>query len=258
MAKENRDGKKTRAPTGDSSGRHGAALPAVRVENAVVARWETQGSRFEVLVEPHAVQDIKDGKNVDLRDKLALEQVFKDARKGEKVSEEHLEKIFHTRQLTEIARQIILKGEVQVTTDQRHELQTAKRKQIVEHIARHAMNPQTGAPHPAARIDAAMTEAKIHVDPFRPADAQVNEVLDALRPLLPIRFDTARVKIRVPGQHFPKVIGEIKGLGKLYDEQWLSDGSWTAILEIPAGVQTELYEKLNARTKGTAETTLVK
>ena len=42
------------------------------------------------------------------------------------------------------------------------------------------------------------------------------------------------------------------------DEQWLGDGSWSAILEIPAGVQTELYQKLNARTKGTAETALVK
>ncbi|MCI4319876.1 MAG: ribosome assembly factor SBDS [Thermoplasmata archaeon] len=257
MVKENRDGKRARPPT-TGAAPHGAVPPVVSLQNAVVARWETQGSRFEVLVEPHAVQDLKDGKNVDLRDKLALEQVFKDARKGDKVSDEHLEKIFHTRSLVEIARQIILKGEVQITTEQRHELQSAKRKQIVEHIARHAMNPQTGAPHPAGRIDAGMTEAKVHVDPFRAADAQVNEVVDQLRPLLPIRFDTARVKIRVPGQHFPKVIGEIKGLGKLTDEQWLSDGSWSAILEIPAGVQTELYEKLNARTKGTAETTLVK
>ncbi len=62
----------------------------------------------------------------------------------------------------------------------------------------------------------------------------------------------------IPAQHYPRVIGELKGLGKLSDEQWLSDGSWSGILEIPAGVQTELYEKLNARTKGAAETALVK
>jgi ribosome maturation protein SDO1 len=230
----------------------------VTVEHAVVARWETQGSRFEVLVDPTAVQDVKDGKEVDLRDKLALDQVFKDAKKGDKISEEHLERIFHTRSIPDIARQIILKGEVQVTTEQRHQLQAAKHKQIVAHIARNAMNPQTGAPHPPARIEAAMLEAKVHVDPFRPADAQIQEILQKLRPLLPIRFDTVRVKIRVPAQHYPRVIGEIKGLGRLTDEQWLGDGSWSGVLEIPGGVQTELYEKLNARTKGTAETTLVK
>jgi ribosome maturation protein SDO1 len=230
----------------------------VKVEDAVIARWETQGSRFEVLVDPEAVQALKDGKTVDLTDKLALDQVFKDAKKGDKISEEHLEKTFHTRNLAEIARQIVLKGEVQVTTEQRHQLQEAKRRQIVATIARNAMNPQTGAPHPASRIEAAMVEAKVHVDPFRPVDAQVQEVLAKLRPLLPIRLDVVKVKVHVPGQHYPRVIGEIRGLGRLLEETWLSDGSWTGILEIPAGVQTELYEKLNARTKGAAETALVK
>jgi ribosome maturation protein SDO1 len=230
----------------------------VKVEDAVIARWETQGSRFEVLVDPQAVQDIKDGKAVDLRDKLALDQVFKDAKKGDKISEEHLEKTFHTRDLAEIARQIVLHGEVQVTTDQRRALQEAKRRQIVATIARNAMNPQTGAPHPPHRIEAAMVEAKVHVDPFRPVDAQVPDVLAKLRPLLPIRLDVVKVKIRVPAQHYPRVIGELKGLGQLSSEEWLSNGSWTAVLEIPAGVQTELYEMLSARTKGAAETALVK
>ncbi len=230
----------------------------VKVEDAVIARWETQGSRFEVLVDPQAVQDLKDGKEVDLSDKLALDQVFKDAKKGDKISEEHLERTFKTRNLAEIAKQIVLKGEVQVTTEQRHRLQEAKRKQIVTTIARNAMNPQTGAPHPPARIEAALVEAKVHIDPFRPVDAQVQEVLAKLRPLLPIRLDVVKVRIRVPGQHYPRVIGEVRGLGRLLEELWMSDGSWSGVVEIPAGVQTELYEKLNARTKGTAETALVK
>jgi len=230
----------------------------VTVEDAVIARWETQGSRFEVLVDPQAVQDLKDGKPVDLADKLALDQVFKDAKKGDKISEEHLERTFHTRNLAEIAKQIVLKGEVQVTTEQRHKLQEAKRKQIVAIIARNAMNPQTGAPHPPARIEAAMEEAKVHIDPFKPVDAQVQEVLAKLRPLIPIRLDVVKVRVRLPGQYYPRVIGEVKGLGRILEEQWQGDGSWSGVVEIPAGIQTELYEKLSARTKGTAETALVK
>lgn len=230
----------------------------VKVEDAVIARWETGGSRFEVLVDPAAVQDLKDGKNVDLTDKLALDQVFKDAKRGDKISEEHLEKTFHTRNLAAIAKQIVLKGEVQVTTEQRHQLQAAKLKQIVATIARNAMNPQTGAPHPPSRIEAAMTEAKVHIDPFRPVDVQVQEVIAKLRPLLPIRLDVVKVRVKLPAQHYPRVIGDLKGFGRVMDEQWLGDGSWSGVLEIPAGVQTELYEKLNARTKGAAETALVK
>ena len=230
----------------------------VKVDDAVIARWETGGSRFEVLVDPIAVQDLKDGKDVDLTDKLALDQVFKDAKRGDKISEEHLEKTFHTRNLAAIAKQIVLKGEVQVTTEQRHQLQAAKLKQIVTTIARNAMNPQTGAPHPPARIEAAMTEAKVHIDPFRPVDVQVQEVIAKLRPLLPIRLDVVKVRVKLPAQHYPRVIGDLKGMGRLTDEQWLGDGSWSGVIEIPAGVQTELYEKLNARTKGAAETALVK
>ena len=230
----------------------------VKVDDAVIARWETAGSRFEVLVDPQAVQDLKDGKDVDLSDKLALDQVFKDAKKGDKISVEHLEKTFHTRNIAAIAKQIVLKGEVQVTTEQRHQLQAAKHRQIVAVIARNAMNPQTGAPHPPARIESAMLEAKVHIDPFKPVDAQVQEVLAKLRPLIPIRLDVVKVRVKLPGQHYPRVIGEVKGLGKLLDEQWLSDGSWSGIVEIPAGMQTELYEKLSARTKGAAETVLVK
>jgi len=230
----------------------------VTVEEAVIARWETQGSRFEVLVDPKAVQDLKDGKDVDLSDKLALDQVFKDAKKGDKISEEHLERTFHTRDLAAIAKQIVLKGEVQVTTEQRHTLQAAKHKQIVATIARNAMNPQTGAPHPPARIEAAMAEAKVHIDPFRPVDVQVQEVLAKLRPLIPIRLDVVKVRVRLPAQQYPRVIGDLKGIGRLLEEQWMGDGSWSGVVEIPAGVQTELYEKLNARTKGTAETALVK
>ncbi|MGD0249294.1 MAG: ribosome assembly factor SBDS [Thermoplasmata archaeon] len=230
----------------------------VKVEDAVIARWETGGSRFEVLVDPQAVQDLKDGKDVDLSDKLALDQVFKDAKKGDKISEEHLERTFHTRNLAQIAKLIVQKGEVQVTTEQRHLLQAAKHRQIVAVIARNAMNPQTGAPHPPARIEAAMTEAKVHIDPFKPVDAQVQEILAKLRPLIPIRLDVAKVRIKIPGQFYPRTIGEIKGLGRLLEEQWLSDGSWTGVVEIPAGIQTELYEKLSARTKGAAETALVK
>ena len=230
----------------------------VKVEDAVIARWETQGSRFEVLVDPIAAQDIKDGKDIDLSDKLALEHVFKDAKKGDKISEEHLERTFHTRDIGAIAKQIVLKGEVQVTTEQRRELQETKRRQVVATIARNAMNPQTGAPHPPARIEAAMTEAKVHIDPFKPVDAQVQEVLDKLRPLIPIRLDVVKVRIRLPAQHYPRVIGDLKTMGRLLQEEWQSNGAWVGVVEIPAGMQTELYERLSARTKGAAETGLVK
>ncbi len=230
----------------------------VRVEDAVVARLVHGGNHFEVLVDPAAVQAIKDGKTLDLHDHLAQDQIYKDARKGDKISEEFLEKQFHTSDVYAIALEIIQKGEVQVTTEQRRTLAEAKRRQIVDYIARNAINPQTNAPHPPARISAAMEEVKFHVDPFRPAEAQVEELLQRLRPLMPIRLERVKMRVHVPGQYYPRIIGELRAAGKVLSEEWGTDGSFGCILEIPGGLQQDLAERLRARTKGAAETGMVK
>lgn len=227
-------------------------------DDAVIARLVIGGNHFEVLVYPAAVQAVKDGKDIDLHDKLAQDQVYKDAKKGDKISEEFLQKQFHTADVYAIAKEIILKGEVQVTTDQRRALVEAKRAQIVDYIARNAINPQSNAPHPPNRISSAMEEAKFHVDPFKSVDVQVEEVMEKLRPLIPIRLEHVKLKLHVPGQAYPKVIGEIKSGAKLISEEWTTDGGWTAIVEIPGGIQTDFLERLQARAKGQLESALVK
>lgn len=227
-------------------------------DDAVVARLALGGNHFEVLVDPAAVQALKDGKDLDLREHMPQDQVYKDARKGDKISSEFLEKQFHTSDVYAIAKEIIRRGEVQVTTEQRRAMVEAKRKQIVDYISRNAINPQTNAPHPPVRISAAMDEAKFHVDPFRSVDVQVEEVLSKLRPLLPIRLEHVKLKLRVPGQFYPKIIGEVKALARVLSEEWTSDGGWSAVVEIPGGIQTEFMDRLNARAKGQVESAIVK
>ncbi|MGB9636698.1 MAG: ribosome assembly factor SBDS [Thermoplasmata archaeon] len=230
----------------------------VKLEDSVIARLQIGESSFEILVDPKAVQMIRDGKEVNLMDYLVIDEIFKDARKGERVSEEHLKKNFGTEDVLEIAKIIIQKGEVQLTTEQRRQMQEAKRRQIVEIIARNAINPQTGTPHPPARIESAIKEAKVHIDPFKPADAQVQDVLSALRPIIPIKFDTVKIAVKLSPTDYPRVIGDIKGFGKITQEEWQSNGYWIGIVEMPAGMQTDFFEKLNHKTKGAAETRILK
>src|SRR5207245_2694756 len=120
--------------------------------------------KFEVLVKPDAVQRIRDGKQVDLLRELAIDEIFKDAHKGSKASEEKMMDFFGTTEPLAVAKQIVQRGEIQLTTEQRRQMLEAKRKQIVQYIAANAINPQTGAPHPPQRIENAMEEAKVHVD----------------------------------------------------------------------------------------------
>ncbi|MCE5213478.1 MAG: ribosome assembly factor SBDS [Methanobacterium sp.] len=229
----------------------------VNLEDAVIARLEYYGEHFEILVDPDMAADFKRGKEIELEDILAVEEVFKDAKKGDKASEEAMMKAFDTSDPLEAAAFIIKKGQVQLTAQQRKEMQEDKRKKIVATITREAINPQTKLPHPTRRIEIAMEEAKIHVDPFKSVDEQVNTVLKAIRTKIPIRFEKVKVAIRVPGDYTGKIYNIIPEFGTSKKEEWQQDGSWIAVVEIPGGMQDNFYRKLNELTHGEVETKLL-
>jgi ribosome maturation protein SDO1 len=233
----------------------------VSLDKAILARLSLEGHHFEILVDPDAALRFKEsgGKgDLDVAKDLAIDTIFKDAKKGDHVGEHTLEKVFGTTDIGEIAKRILQKGEFHLTTEQRRTLQERKRKQIVQLIARNAMNPQTNAPHPPERIERAMEEAKVHVDPFKPAEEQMADVLTALRPLLPIKIQNVTIQVRLPSTEVGKAYGTCKNFGLLRSEEWQKDGGWVGVIEMPAGMQTDFYEELNRRTHGNVETKLMK
>ena len=169
-----------------------------------------------------------------------------------------MQEFFGTTDPIAVAKRLILEGEIQLTTEQRREMTETKRKQIVAFIAANAINPQTGAPHPPQRIEIAMEEAKVRIDPFKSVEDQTKVVLDALRPLIPIRFEKVKIAVRLSAEDSAKCYGDIKGFGKILQEEWQKNGSWIGVVEIPGGMQTEFLERLSQKTKGNVETKLLK
>ena len=225
----------------------------VNLDDAIVARLETFGETFEILLDPAAMDLIKAGKEIDLMEYLAVEDVFNNARKGTRPTEDIIKKAFGTTDIKEVAQKIIAKGEVQITAEQRKEMLEAKKKQIVTYIAANAINPQTKLPHPPLRIELALDEAKFHADPFKPVDKQVEEAMRLLRPLIPIRFKKTKVAIRLKGDDYGKCYDDLIHFGIVEKEEWQADGSWIGVIEIPAGLITEMTNKLNSKTKGNAQ-----
>ena len=230
----------------------------VSLDDAVIARLKKGEEHFEVLVDPFAAADLIDGKDIDVIQSLAIDAVFKDSKKGTHASEESLQKNFGTGDLGEITKQIILKGDIQLTTEQRHKMQKNKRNRIVETIVRNAMDPKTKAPHPRQRIELAMEQAGVHVDPFKPVSEQVKTIIELLRPIIPISIETIRISVKIPAEHIGKAYGTVRSYGTLEREDWQSDGSWIGIIRLPAGMQTNFYDKLNDVTKGNVSTKILK
>jgi ribosome maturation protein SDO1 len=230
----------------------------VTLEEAVTARLKTHGVVFEVLVDPEGALSFRQGDEVDVEKILAVEDVFENASRGDRSPEEDLIKAFETTNVVTIAAKIIKKGEIQLTAEQRKRIIENKRKQVVSVIARNAINPQTGTPHPPARIERAMEEARVNIDPTKSVEEMVNVTMKAIRPLIPIRFEEVDVAVKIPPAYAPKAYGEIATFGKLQKEQWQNDGSWVGVVRLPAGLQNEFYSLVNRLSKGDAETKLLK
>ncbi len=230
----------------------------VSLDDAVIARLKKGEEHFEVLVDPYAAADLIDGKEIDIVQNLAIDAIFKDSKKGTHASEESLQKNFGTSNISEITKQIILKGDIQLTTEQRHKMQKNKTNRIIETISKNAMDPKTKAPHPRQRIELAMEQAGVHVDPFKPVNEQVKLIIELLRPIIPISMENIKISIKIPAEHIGKAYGTIRNFGSLEREDWQSDGSWVGIIRLPAGMQNDFYDKINDVTKGNVSTKILK
>ena len=74
----------------------------------------------------------------------------------------------------DVAKAIILKGEVQLTAQQRKEMLESKRKRVVAEI--HSKCHQSSDQRTASTvqsIETAMEEAKVHIDPFKSVESQI-------------------------------------------------------------------------------------
>jgi ribosome maturation protein SDO1 len=230
----------------------------ISVDKAVVARLKSKGANFEILVDPRKAFEMKKGANINIQDVLAYPAIYKDARKGEVVREEELQKTFGTTDVYKIAEEIIKKGEFSLTTEQKRELIEEKKNQIATLISKRAINPQTNTPHPPQRILNAMEKVGVNVDPFLDAEVQIEKILKAIKPLLPIKFEKILLQLKIPPQFIGKTYSIITKAGEVKSEQYLGDGSLQVQIEIFSGVQDEFFRKIAEITKGNYESKVLK
>jgi ribosome maturation protein SDO1 len=227
------------------------------MEKYTIARISVVGEHFEILVKPDSALDFKFGKPTSVSNILVTDTIFTDASKGLTASGEKLKKAFNTTNVLEVAEAILRRGEFQLTTEQRRRLVEEKRKQIIAFISKNCVDPRTGFPHPPLRVEQAMGEIRLVIDPFKSGDEQARAVIDALRPILPIKVGLIRIGVKVPPEHAVKVVGIVKEFGETKQSEWQSDGSWIAIVEMPVGLHAPFLERIGKSTQGNYQTKIL-
>ncbi|DAC48921.1 MAG: ribosome assembly factor SBDS [Euryarchaeota archaeon] len=218
----------------------------VSLDNAVLARLEKGGKRYEALVDPDLVEEWRDGSSsIDLDEFMAMDEIFHDARAGERPTEDALMNAFQTLDVTTILNIILEKGSIQLTTAQRKARVENIRQQIIHHIHSQAIDPRTKSPHPRTRIELALEESKYSVDPFKRLEQQVSDAIAILKPLIPLSFESLRLAFRIPG----KAYGSVSQLLRSYQQKegWLENGDWACVVEIPAGMKGDIIGQVLKR-----------
>ena len=210
-----------------------------------LGRLKRDGERFEILVDAEKAASYKDGASKDVREVLMYEKIFSDAKTGALSGETSLKTSFGTADALKVAEAILREGEVQLTAEYRNSLREAKRRQLIEIIHRNAVDPGTGLPHPAKRLENAFEEAKVKIDGSKSTEAQIDGILKKLRPVIPIRFEKRKLQVIVPSRYAPKSYAALKSFGRLSSSRWYSDGTLSAVLEMPAGIRQDVVDRLN-------------
>ena len=222
----------------------------VSLDNAVIARLEKGGKRYEILVDPELVDQFKsDPGSVSLDDLLATDEIWHDAKGGERPTEEKIQSTFGTTELLDCVTDILTKGSIQLTTAQRRQMISDKRQQIITEISRTAIDPKSKAPHPATRIELALDELRWNPDPFLSVERQIKDAISVLRPVIPLSFETIKLAFRVSGSAYGSVQREVRS--DVIKEQWLPNGDWAFVVEIPAGMKGEYLSKVAKRDPNT-------
>jgi ribosome maturation protein SDO1 len=218
-----------------------------------VARLILDGDKFELLVKPDPALEYKIGKRTDISSVLVSDEIYSDANKGSRASSEKMMKHFKSTDSTDVAKQILARGELNLTTDQRRKMVEEKKRQIVQFINRSFVDPKTHLPHPVVRIEAAVEEVRVPIDPFKKAEDQAKTVVDALRKILPLKSETVKLTVTIPPQFAAQSYSVLKSTGDLRSEEWLADGSLKAVLEMNASIRGQFLDRLGAVTKGSAQ-----
>lgn len=221
----------------------------------VLARSKIKGKNFEILVDVDKALEFKKSGQGNISEIVESDVIFTDSKKGLKASGDDLKKAFGTEDFNEVCEKIIKSGDIQVPAEYREKERGEKFKQVVDFLVKNAVNPQSGLPYTPDKIESSLKEAGINIE-NKPIDVQITGIIEKLNQVIPIKVETKKIQITIPAQYTGQAYGIINPYKE--SEEWLGNGDLKVIVNIPAGLQMEFYDKLNNITHGAALTEEIK
>lgn len=220
-----------------------------------IARLRSGKLIFETIVDLENALKLKKGNPVSINEVIRDTAIYLDQKKGMRAGSMELKNIFDTDNFQKVVEQIVKKGDLEVTQEFRDAALEKRKKQVIDFLAKNAVDSRTGRPFPPNMLENAVRESGVKIE-NQPVEKQIKQIIEKLITVIPIKFETKKIRIRTPAVYTGKVYGLIQDYKE--KEEWLSNGDLKVVLNIPIGLQMDFYDKLNSITHGSAMTEEVK
>lgn len=181
---------------------------------------------------------------------LQTDSIFINVSKGQFAKKEDLLKAFGTEDVTAICKEILSKGELQVSDKERSSQLDSLFKDIATNVADKCVNPESKRPYPVTMIEKAMRDIHFSVKPNRNAKQQALDVIPLLRESIPLERASMRVRVVFAGKEAKKLKEKAVKLFSAIEEDNWQDGVVTLVGLIDPGQYRELDDAIRADTKG--------
>jgi len=179
-----------------------------------------------------------------------VDAIFKNIQKGERANKDDLKAAFGSDDFIECYKIIIEKGDLQTTSDERKEKVDKKKNEIINYIHKYYTDPKNNTPHPITRIELALDEMKVKVDPEIPTLRQVQDIVKRLPEIMPIKKIEQVGTLFVPHKFLGQAQGVIHKYGSVNRENYTNEGCSMEISFVP-GDYDALMGELSKVTSGT-------
>lgn len=183
----------------------------IKLTNVSLVRLKRERKRFEIACYQNKVQDYRKGIEKDLEEVLQVHQVFTNVSKGDTASKEDLQKCFGTTDQDSIIKEILARGEIQLSEKER-QLETNKiNNEMLTIISAKCINPKSKKRYPPSMIHKALAELKFSPVLNKPAKLQALEAIKILTRTQLIPITRARMKVKVTmDANKPETIEQLK------------------------------------------------
>lgn len=166
--------------------------------NVAYVRLQKKGKRFEIACYRNKVVSWRNKIETSLLEVLQVQTVFTNVSKGMLASSHDLIEAFGTADQSLVCKEILDKGEMQVSEQERGALLESIFRDVASIVVEKSINPENNRPYTISMIQTAMRQIHFSASVSKSSKSQALEVIRKLKAVMPIARASMHLRLVCP------------------------------------------------------------